>query len=666
MQITLSPAKQLSMDIEPAKNDFLEVLSTATENVLSNVLPTPVGIPVPLDEPNWDNTEDIQQYIAALRSQGDVVRKDLTSAKSKLPDVDKVNEEVKRLLNEAIILINKKRVEISNNVREIEQIARDNTERTDRANRRLAELWEQKQNLERLAALESTVKELCEDFAAWHKARHYQVDGILAAVSAYIQGKTGFLDADDMGLGKTFKSTIMMFIIRALFLNEHGREPKMIWVTKKSLIKSNMKEIKKWYPEHKIVPCLPDYAKTLKDREQIFSIAQMTDSMFLCSYEHVRTTDVVKFTAWDVVFVDEVHKLKGGCNPSKPTEIWVTLKEMCRQARFMYFLSGTPIVNKAEEMWSYLHIFAPEQFPTVKNFLHRFTDATYDGDDVKFKVNVNRLLNALEGQMIHRSKHEVAEDLPDMDADFVYLDMEGDQLKYYEQMRDNFFVMLDSKAAEGEKAMLSATVVIAHLNRLRQIALAPRSLKLTDKETGQVWQLPDNVNSVKLDHAMDLIEGIDDQVVVFSAQFDAPLKELGERLTEAGKTWRVIDGEHSKDAQTYEEEFQQKKFDVLLVNMRTGTEGLNLQKCADWPGGASYAIMLDLWWNPAMNKQAMDRLHRINTSEPVMIYVLQCEDSVDAYVKAIVQEKDGLISPLMGDSRLRPASEWRELLEGLV
>jgi SNF2 family DNA or RNA helicase len=376
---------------------------------------------------------------------------------------------------------------------------------------------------------------------------------------------------------------------------------------------------------------------------------------------------VIKFTKWDVVFVDEVHKLKGGCN-STPTAIWTEMKEVCRNARFMYFLSGTPIVNKAEEMWSYLHLFAPEQFPSVKNFLHKFTDASYgDNGNVTFKVNVNRLLNALEGQMIHRTKAEVAADLPDMDAEFIYLEMDGEQLKFYEQMRDNFFVMLDSKAAQGgEKAMLSATVIIAHLNRLRQIALAPRSLKLTDKETGEVWQLPASVNSAKLDHAMDLIEEIDDQVVVFSSQFNAPLEELGERLSAAGKTWRIIDGDHSRYSQEYEEDFQQQKFDVLLINMRTGTEGLNLQKCADWPGGASYAIMLDLWWNPAMNDQAMMRLHRMNTSEPVMIYILQCEDSVDAYVKAIVQDKEGLINPLMSDSRLRPASEWRELLEGLV
>lgn len=663
MNITLTPAKALREEIASPAEDFLAALNTATENVLANVLPVGVEVPVPISEPDWNSSDAIQTYLQSLRSQGDDIRKGLTHAKSNLPDVEKVNEEVRRLLQEAVILINKKRMEIQQNVRDIEAIARHNNDLTEKANRRLAELWEQKANLERLAALEGTVKELCEDFNAWHQARNYQVDSILTAVSAYIQGKSGFLDADDMGLGKTFKSAVMMFIIRALFMNEHGREPKMIWITKKSLIKSNMKEIQKWYPEHKIVPCLPDHAKSLKDRELIFQISQMTESMFLCSYEHVRTTEIVKFTKWDVVFVDEVHKLKGGCNP-KPTEIWNTMKEVCRQARFMYFLSGTPIVNKAEEMWSYLHLFAPETFPSVRNFLHKFTDSTW-GDDgnVTFKVNVNRLLNALEGQMIHRSKHEVAADLPDMDADFIYLEMEGEQLKYYEQMRDHFFVMLEKG---GDKTMLSANVIIAHLNRLRQIALAPRSLKLIDKETGETWQLPDTVNSAKLDHAMDLIEGIDDQVVVFSSQYNAPLEELQERLTAAGKTWRVIDGEHSRYSQEYENDFQQAKFDVLLINMRTGTEGLNLQKCADWPGGASYAIMLDLWWNPAMNEQAMDRLHRMNTSEPVMIYVLQCEDSVDAYVKAIIQKKEGLISPLMNDSRLRPASEWRELLEGLV
>jgi len=663
MQLNLNLRSELEETIAPQKDDFLGALSLATEQVLTHIVPPlPVGISDP-GEPNWDDTESIKEYIDALRSQGNDIGKSLGKAKSTLPDLEYVNKTVRELLDQALIMINRKRQELSLSVKKIEDQAWENRERTRLANERLEELWAQRENLERLAALESTVKNLCENFPAWHKARHYQVDGILAAVSAYMTGKSGFLDADDMGLGKTFKSTIMMFIVRALFLNEHGREPRMIWVTKKSLIKSNMNEIHKWYPEHQIIPMLPDYAKTPKDRRDIFGIAEAIGAMFLCSYEHVRTTDEIRYYHWDIVFADEVHKLKGGCN-SSPTEIWVTMKEMCRQARFMYFLSGTPIVNKAEEMWSYLHIFAPEMFPTVKNFLHRFTDANYDGNDVKFTVNVNRLMNALEGQMIHRTKFEVGEELPDADAPFIYLTMEGEQLRYYQQMRDNFFVMLDKA---GESKMLAATVIIAHINRLRQIALCPQSLRFEDKETGEVYTMPDDVNSVKLDQAMDLIEQLNgEQVVVFSSQFNAPLEELAKRLTAIGKSHRIIDGQHTNFVSEYEQDFQQGKFDVLMINMRTGTEGLNLHKCEDWPGGASYAIMLDLWWAPAINDQAMNRLHRIGTREPVTIYVLQCEDSADQYVKAILDEKDGLINPIMGDSRLRPASEWRELLEGLV
>jgi len=172
MELKLNLKKELEEELAPVKEDFLGALQSATEAVLTKVLPLPVGIPEELPDPDWDSTEAIQDYINALRSQGDIIGHDLTHSKSNLPAVEKVNEVVRDLLQQAVVAINKKRMEIQANVRDIEAVARANNERTQRANRRLAELWEQKANLERLAALEGTVKELCENFDSWHKARH--------------------------------------------------------------------------------------------------------------------------------------------------------------------------------------------------------------------------------------------------------------------------------------------------------------------------------------------------------------------------------------------------------------------------------------------------------------------------------------------------------------
>jgi SNF2 family DNA or RNA helicase len=451
-----------------------------------------------------------------------------------------------------------------------------------------------------------------------------------------------------------------MFILKALFVNQYGREPYMLWVTKKSLVKSNLREIKKWFPDHKIVPNLGTNPEM---RKQFFDFTMMTQGMQMCSYENVRDTPEIQAFKWDFVFADEVHRLKGGANP-KPTQIWVTMRDVCRHAKFMYFLSGTPIVNKAEEMWAYLHIFSPERFPKVKGFLDEFTQVDYLNGQLTYKVDVDKLMNrALAGQMIHRTKLEVGMQLPDKERTFYYLDLEGKQKAYYEQMRDNFFVWLGN---QEEKAMMTASVVIAQLNRLRQLALYPAGMTYVDAD-GREWKFDTDTESVKLDQTVDLIEEINDQVVVSSAQFREVLHELARRLEAVGKSVAVIDSATSHRTDEFEQAFQQGKIDVLLINMATGSEGLNLHKSPEfWPGGASHLIMLDLWWNPAKNIQMEDRIWRDGCKEPVTIHILQAEDTVDAYVASIVEEKEGIIDPIMNDDRLRPASEWRDLLSGKI
>jgi SNF2 family DNA or RNA helicase len=365
---------------------------------------------------------------------------------------------------------------------------------------------------------------------------------------------------------------------------------------------------------------------------------------------------------WDFVFADEVHRLKGGSNV-KPTLIWQVMKDVCSKARFIYFLSGTPIVNKGEEMWAYLNIFAPEQFPSVKNFMYKFMDAEYDLDSkIVFTVNVNRLMNALEGQMIHRTKLEVGMELPDKTRMFEYLDMEGKQRAAYDQMRDNLFVYLDNA---DDKMTIKASVIIAQINRLRQIALYPKALKLEGMD-GRIFEI-DCDECVKIDRAEELVEEINEQVVIFSSQFNPPLFELKRRLEASGKSVALITGGSSDRTDEFERAFQQGEYDVLMINMRTGTEGLNLHKSPEyWPGGASHAIFLDLWWNPALNVQAEDRIWRDGCKEPVTIHILQCEDSADQFVADKVQKKEDLVNSIMGRAELRPPSEWRELLSELI
>jgi SNF2 family DNA or RNA helicase len=275
----------------------------------------------------------------------------------------------------------------------------------------------------------------------------------------------------------------------------------------------------------------------------------------------------------------------------------------------------------------------------------------------------------LKGQTIRRRRDEVKIQLPDLTREFIYLEMNDEQSRLYTQMRDKFYVWLNEQA-ENKKA-LTATAIIAQLTRLRQINTWGGGIKIKDAETG-TFEYLDCQDSVKVDEAFDrcqqLIES-GEQVVTFSAQFNGPLYELNRRLIEAGYKSAVITGEETQSGMTskLEEDFQQKKLDVLCINMATGSEGLNLQKNPErWPGGASYAILFDLWYSPARNEQAEARIHRQGATDPVTIYILQCNDSVDAFIAGILKEKSGTFAAIMESDAIRPSTDWRDFMNGKV
>ncbi len=200
--------------------------------------------------------------------------------------------------------------------------------------------------------------------------------------------------------------------------------------------------------------------------------------------------------------------------------------------------------------------------------------------------------------------------------------------------------------------------------------MCPSGVKVTINK-GTLQEKTTQLNcteSAKLDEAIEIIEQLHsqgEQVVVFSSQFNEPLYQLRTKLNALGISCSVLDG--SADASVLEKAFQQKEIDVLAINMRTGSEGLNLQKNPNfWPGGACDAIFLDLWWNPASNEQAEARIHRKGQTHAVTIHIIQADSSVDAFIAGILEEKAAMIDGVMEDSRLRKGSDWKAMLEDLI
>ncbi len=510
---------------------------------------------------------------------------------------------------------------------------------------------------ERMDALSKKLDNLVKDISWWSTLFEFQREDIQFMAGAFEADRSGVLLANDMGLGKTAECATLIPILTQLFYQKYDRKPRILWLTKKSLIKGTITEIRRWDKDRMLIPVI---GQTEGIRDTLVEMAVVNNAVCVANYEAMSSTKTLRNVTWDIIFMDEVHRLKGGANPSGPTQIWQNAKALCEKAKFLVPLSGTPIQNRPQEVWAYLHLFDPIRFPNVRRFEKEYCWGWPD-----IKVNFEVLIKVLKDQVIRRSTVDVDIQLPDSTRVFIPVEMSGRQLDLYNQMRSNFFIWLDD---QHEKNM-TATAIIAQLTRLRQIAAFPGSLKITDPETGAVTTL-DCDESVKIDEAMDIIDELvlaGEQVVVFSSQFNAPIEEVVRRCQKAGYTAVALTGENSHKSDEIEVAFQQKELDVLCINMKTGSEGLNLQKSSDkWPGGASHSIFIDLGWNPASNEQAEKRIHRPGAKNACFYHIIQAVDSVDAYIAEILERKSEMTDSIMESNELRKGSDWKSYLIDLI
>jgi SNF2 family DNA or RNA helicase len=520
-----------------------------------------------------------------------------------------------------------------------------------------------------LKDIEDKIDNLIMDAPWGMSARNYQLIDLKYMLAAFETGKTGVLNANDMGLGKTFESIMLDYCLQHLFPAKYDRMPLVLWVTTPSLIKQTVREIKRWNPGRRVIPIEGSWNKEAREFAARMAIEEL--ALVVCNYEQLNTNKVLMNTEWDIIFADEVSKLKGGANPGKPTKVWLNFKQLLWEtkpdrygvpqytdpydptprAKFFIPLSGTPIQNKPGDMWAYLHLFKPTSFPRLKNFEREYA---YGWPDVK--VNFERLINVMSDQVIRRSKKDEL-DLPAKVYEMREVELKPQQRKIYDQMKAAFFAFLDGK---GEQ-QISATVVIEWIIRLWELALYPGIIKIFDEDMNQIPV--ECQESAILDEAEDLIEeivGAEEKTVVFSAWFNGPLHELKRRLDEKGIKAALYTGDQNTDQRDAAVQgFTEGDIDVLLCNMKAAGYGLNLQN-------ASQAIFLDSWWNPAVNEQAEDRLHRMGQKGTVVIHKLVAQDTVYDFVMSKAAEKAEMSASIMESRELRKSSDWRDYLEGMI
>ena len=430
--------------------------------------------------------------------------------------------------------------------------------------------------------------------------------------------------ADDMGLGKTIQ-------VLALLANRKRRQPKdaerrpSLVVAPKSLIYNWRLEAEKFAPNLKVA----DY--TGIDRHE--RIEEFSDyDLVLTTYGTLRQDiEWLGDEAWDYAILDEAQAIKNPASQSAKASRLLT-------ARHRLALSGTPVENHLGELWSIFEFLNPGMLGKSKSLRNLAKNASGDEEgQEEIETRVAALRQGLAPFLLRRTKQQVLPQLPKKTEQYLYCDLPPAQRKQYNQLRDHYRASLTQKIAKSGLAKTKIHVLEALL-RLRQAACHP----------GLIDHSHQGKKSAKLDLLLgQLAEIIEEghKALIFS-QFTTMLGIVKSRLDKAGIVYEYLDGKTRKRQEKIERFQSDNDCSAFLISLKAGGTGLNLT-------AADYVFVLDPWWNPAVEAQAIDRTHRLGQTRPVFAYRLIARDTVEEKILELQAKKRDLASAVISsDSSL--------------
>ncbi|HAB15840.1 MAG TPA: DEAD/DEAH box helicase [Verrucomicrobiota bacterium] len=443
--------------------------------------------------------------------------------------------------------------------------------------------------------------------------RPYQKEGFnfLANMSRL---KLGGILADDMGLGKTLQTLAWLTWLH----DQHKKDPKPTLVLCPASVLHNWRrEAERFTPHFKVLVLQSGQARH-NLRKQI-----PEHDIVVTNYAILRRDleELAKFEFRSLV-LDEAQFIK---NPN--AQVTLAVKEIESGQRLA--LTGTPLENRLLDLWSIVDFIQPGYLGSQTHF-HETYEPKGDGPDWEPGTARRRLSARLRPLMLRRLKKQVAKDLPDRIEERRDCELDEEQRKLYlaELRRSREQVM---KALQEKGVAKSKMHVLAALTRLRQICCHPK-LVGNDSASG------------KTDTLFELLEPIlqsGNKVLLFS-QFVEMLKLLEAACKERGIKTHMLTGE-TKARQDVVNAFQaEDDACVFLLSLRAAGTGLNLTT-------ASYVVLYDPWWNPAVEAQAIDRSHRIGQTRTVNAYRLIAPGTVEEKIWELQQKKSQTISDVLGE-----------------
>ncbi|MBP0602051.1 DEAD/DEAH box helicase [Aeromonas sanarellii] len=430
--------------------------------------------------------------------------------------------------------------------------------------------------------------------------RDYQKEGVRWMATLAHHGFGACL-ADDMGLGKTLQALMVLRMRQHL-------GPALV-VVPKSVVTNWQEEVARFAPELEVV-----VFEHPAERATLIQEAR-AGQIILVNYGMLGSlSQALKSRHWASMVLDEAQQIKNA-----GTQRAKLLFQL--DGDFRLALSGTPIENHLGELWSLFTFINPGLLGSLGEFKRRF------GKAVKDPRHMAMLRAVISPFILRRLKQQVLTELPDKTEIIHHISLSPEERQLYEATRRE--VVQQVQSADGRALMH----VLSGLTRLRRLCCSPQ---LVMPEWSQT--------SSKLDEAMNLLEEAIDgghRVLVFS-QFVDLLSLLRARIAQKQWDYCYLDGGCSaKSRQESILRFRHEAVPLFLISLKAGGTGLNLTQ-------ADTVLHLDPWWNPAVEDQASDRAHRMGQTQPVTVYRLVCEQTVEEKIVALHDEKralaDGLLS----------------------
>lgn len=430
----------------------------------------------------------------------------------------------------------------------------------------------------------TTGHEICPDLTG--ELREYQTQGV-AWLAQLRDAGLGAILADDMGLGKTLQA-ICVFKGRTLV------------VCPRSVIHN-------WAAE--LIRFRPTLTTNLYHgpRRELLE-ADVT----LTTYATLRI-DIEKLagTEWDIVVFDEAQAIK---NPRSA----VARSAYRLKAAFPLCLSGTPIENRLEELWSQMHFANRGLLGSRRDFVETYEKPLLAGDT----ESALRLRSRIRPFVMRRLKSEVARELPPRTEMTLFCELDDDERSIYDSVLMASRAEVARKLDDGNNALAALEALL----RLRQAACHPGLLPNRSETT-----------SAKVEALREALEDAvaDGHKALVFSQWTGLLDRVEPHLRKAGIEFTRLDGKTRNRARVVETFQDPDGPPVMLISLKAGGTGLNLT-------AADHVFLLDPWWNPAVEDQAADRAHRIGQERPVMIYRLVAKDTVEERVLELQARKRSL------------------------